>query len=239
MNYKKIEEIDFVNLKVGDKLYCHTDLTMHHGAKEATAGKFYEICLQTKPETKYKEIAYTDDSGDIHYLQLDGINKWFSLPTTVSVPDKHRLHESVKGFTDEQKILYGNWLIAEFAGAKTAEQYTQKEAIPVGLLILIFSDDKDNPCAFPDNIKSHCLSDIKYHCSWDWLMPVIEKIEMMGYKFQICRKRVTVSVDYKNIFIRFFFNLFIKRKTKNDTKLHSAYEAVVQFIAEHESALSS
>ena len=28
------------------------------------------------------------------------------------------------------------------------------------------------------------LSNFKYHSSWDWLMPVVEKIEMLGFKIE-------------------------------------------------------
>ena len=34
--------------------------------------------------------------------------------------------------------------------------------------------------------------ELKYHSSWDCIMPVVEKIEALGYKFQICRRKVNI-----------------------------------------------
>lgn len=64
-------------------------------------------------------------------------------------------------------------------------------------------------------------STIPFHDDWDWLMPVIEKIESMGYKFKICRKRCQICLDDKEE------NFIID--VKLDSKLKSAHEAVYQF----------
>src|SRR4051812_9002764 len=78
--------------------------------------------------------------------------------------------------TDKQEgmtIEQGNKLIAEFDG-KT----------PVSFL------DKSTNCVFEgwvwiENGKSKQANYLKYHSSWDWLMPVVEKIEKLGYDSRI------------------------------------------------------
>lgn len=72
------------------------------------------------------------------------------------------------------------------------------------------------------NSENHLVHNgLKYHTSWDWLMPVVEKIESMGYKFQMCRRRVTIKTDTNEI------ELF---DTKGHSKLDAVYQSVSKFI---------
>jgi len=68
----------------------------------------------------------------------------------------------------------------------------------------------------------------KYHKSWDWLMPVIEKIESLGYKFQICRHRAQIYLDDG-------FNSPALCDSKSETKIQAAYAAVADFIKNYKS----
>lgn len=62
-----------------------------------------------------------------------------------------------------QQILEGNKIIAEFAGYTVFEKrYPRNHGIGA-------------PEAF-ENYKPVILHKAKFHSSWDWLMPVIEKI---------------------------------------------------------------
>lgn len=65
--------------------------------------------------------------------------------------------------------------------------------------------------------------DLKYHTSWDWLMPVVEKIEGLGYKFQVCRRRVEIIKDNfsegDGIMI-----------IKEETKIKSVFKGCIEFI---------
>lgn len=66
------------------------------------------------------------------------------------------------------------------------------------------------------------LQDLGYHKSWGDLMPVVEKIEGLGYKFQICRRRVQICEDsgtQPHVLT-----------VKEESKLNSVYAAVHQFI---------
>ncbi len=62
-----------------------------------------------------------------------------------------------------------------------------------------------------------------YHCSWDWIMPVVEKIESIGYPVTInCHKSCYINItskDASHIMVDFA-----------ETKIEAVYNAVVEFI---------
>ena len=68
-------------------------------------------------------------------------------------------------------VIEGNKLIAEFMGG--------------------WYETKDQPNPYWENIWSEKIypdtKDLKYHKSFDWLMPVVEKIESLGYEVKIGR----------------------------------------------------
>ncbi len=61
----------------------------------------------------------------------------------------------------------------------------------------------------------------EYHSSWDWLMPVVEKIEKENYGFKMCRKVVEIYFDDTKAVII---------KEKKSCRLESLYHAVIAFI---------
>lgn len=65
------------------------------------------------------------------------------------------------------------------------------------------------------------LNSLKYHSSWGWLMPVVEKIEQGNYGFKMCRKVVEIYYDDTKELIL---------KVKESSRLASLYKAVVDFI---------
>ena len=68
------------------------------------------------------------------------------------------------------------------------------------------------------------IESMKYHTSWDWLIPVVEKIESLGYEFTIVESRCKVSnnTDYS---IEELFHI-----QTTGSKINTTYKAVVQFI---------
>lgn len=78
-----------------------------------------------------------------------------------------------------------------------------------------------------DGVVYHDYRDceLKYHMSWDWLTPVIERIEKMGYRVDIISLH---SVRQRC--------LIYNKKGKNiigcsgDNKFETTYRAVTQFI---------
>ena len=69
----------------------------------------------------------------------------------------------------EKEIIEGNKLIAEFMGSsfKTYKKgHIRKDSVTV-----CYFDDGMSP--FSGGVS---IENLKYHASWDWLMPVVEKI---------------------------------------------------------------
>jgi hypothetical protein len=62
---------------------------------------------------------------------------------------------------------------------------------------------------------------LKYHKSWDWLMPVVEKIETLKFSVMVIGKytRIQCPHPYKE----FATDIC-------ETKIQSVYKAVVEFI---------
>lgn len=132
----------------------------------------------------------------------------------------------------EQEILEGNKLIAEFMTGKSKKSK-------------VFFD------------LNCCANDLKYHSSWEWLMPVVEKIEMMGSnKFNDINTVLYSRFEIKHNHIKLYwskdhkYQLFIEviqkgndsssfglsKKyiridvTKETTKLEAVWLACVEFI---------
>ena len=67
--------------------------------------------------------------------------------------------------TKTRTITEGNRLIAEFEGYETYEGY--------GTIMVDYGIDEHG------NENERTIEDTHYHSSWDWLMPVVEKIETL------------------------------------------------------------
>lgn len=115
-------------------------------------------------------------------------------------------------------VLESNKLIAEFMGAK----YDKDTRFPM------HQDDLWLPihgiCNYT-TIEVGRGKTLRYHNSWDWLMPVVEKIESLLPDDSI------VTIEYKDCLIPILndqepFTIH----TNRDTKLEAVYYAVLQFI---------
>lgn len=107
---------------------------------------------------------------------------------------------------NKEEIEKNNKLIAKFMGNEPYEDSR-------------YGTLWNNPAS--DGVHEKTSFSLKYNTSWDWLMPVIEKIEKMDYGFKMCRKVVEVYIDStKETFI----------KTKESSRIESLFKAVVEFI---------
>ena len=95
-----------------------------------------------------------------------------------------------------------NKLIAEFMGINLGEYTTYPEESP----------------------KQYAVNELEYHYSWDWLMPVVEKIENFGYEFIIVESRCYVKHNTDHSIKTLFYIETI------GSKLKTTYDAVVEFI---------
>lgn len=130
---------------------------------------------------------------------------------------------------------------------KSIEQNNEMIAVFMGAVIIgkgesrliAFPDTKIEGGGYISNNKS--IKDLKYHTSWDWLMPVVEKIESLGdgdyiTEFSINNHNVTL-ISQVNSKVKEALNLPIDTlKVRIDyfdsdsSKLQATYQAICQFI---------
>lgn len=119
---------------------------------------------------------------------------------------------------------------------------TQEEIIEGNKLIAVFIGLKEkgfgrNMHFVDKNGKIIAMSYLlQYHTSWDWLMPVVEKIESLGLEildecnlwyFQINKQEVFINMSgILNNGNKFELNKYIESETKKE----AIYKAVVEFI---------
>lgn len=103
----------------------------------------------------------------------------------------------------EQKDLETNKLIAEFMGHN---RYELK--------------------AYWSNISTMdaFIEKPSYHNSWDWLMPVIDKIGSLGYGFSITTSSASVIQEHGFIYTTNIYTVC------GPTKIQSVYKTCIEFI---------
>jgi len=69
------------------------------------------------------------------------------------------------------------------------------------------------------------LDDFKYNTSWDWLIPVVEKIEKLGYRVLIVTDEVDVESNAENPIQK-----SLGTYCPDGTKKGATYKAVIEFI---------
>lgn len=72
-----------------------------------------------------------------------------------------------------------------------------------------------------DHEFNQCIAAPNFHKSWDWLMPVVEKIEDMGCEVVITNGECTISGADN-------FDYYVEGIGKN--RRGATYDAVVEFI---------
>jgi hypothetical protein len=124
----------------------------------------------------------------------------------------------------QQKITKSNNLIAEF----------------MGLIFILHSHGTDKhgeyevPSRWIENGKVGYKTELLYHSSWDWLMPVIEKICHHEFDDKTCCYLRTFGMkDEQNQFMVRFNRYGLCYGT---TLIEATYEAVLEFVKDyHES----
>lgn len=69
------------------------------------------------------------------------------------------------------------------------------------------------------------VEQLKYHTSWDWLMPVVEKIEILGYHVETTTTLIGIRNPKHN---KDFYVVGVN--IENLSKIEASYNAVIQFI---------
>lgn len=107
---------------------------------------------------------------------------------------------------EDKDILEGNRVIAEFMGA-------------------VFEDGggaDENRWYFPENWYYEPLA---YHCSWDWLLPVVAKIRDMAVPTVFENADKLERLDYKGSNTRYLILSYLKL-----IDIEEIYGKVVEFI---------
>lgn len=97
----------------------------------------------------------------------------------------------------KEEIIEGNKLIAEFMGWELWESIFDGFGFNV--------DPEIIPDARNDHSNFHKINDLRFNSSWDWLMPVIEKIEELG-SYQVCGIKCYESITISRNLIQIYFN---------------------------------
>lgn len=122
----------------------------------------------------------------------------------------------------KQQIEKGNRLIAGFM-MKNGKLHT---------LDMVYSCDTKNPTIDDICEKGDFVRLMHYHTSWDWLMPVVEKIESLGVSTDIhyfAKPKIEqFGFNIGSTFIG--YNLDYDNSSTGKTKIETAYISVVKFI---------
>lgn len=120
---------------------------------------------------------------------------------------------------ETKDIIENNKLIASFMGAKDHEYSSLN--LSKELTFVPFHGVVRN-----DTIETGKGTIMKYHKSWDWLMPVVEKIESLDFVVQI--HLGSCFIKTQDQFIAFKGKYVAKSQGK--IKIDNVYNAVIEFI---------
>lgn len=125
---------------------------------------------------------------------------------------------------ENKELIEGNRLIAIFCGYREIKGW----------------DGYEYGYTLHPTINVGCIGDmeLKYHFSWDWLMPVVEKIEALSDKLV---EKIYVSIDGKKCAMWNYFdptevlrvrdsNSTMKFRKIADSKLSATWLCCVDFI---------
>jgi hypothetical protein len=129
-----------------------------------------------------------------------------------------------------KEIIKNNVLIALFMGAKKLDK-TSGLQDPSTCLEMIHP-------LYGDELEYIGKTSLEYHKSWDFLMPVVEKIESLGVSTDIhyyCASknqtlRMTVNPTEDNTVLFLGYSFQYDRSKYHTKKIDAVYESVIEFI---------
>lgn len=137
-----------------------------------------------------------------------------------------------------KEVIEGNKLIAEFMGYSVGfphktDKYGYIQTVEGYIIPSIV-----NPSPHPSDIDTHqfSLTDLRFHSSWDWLMPCIEKIELIEDSYHgrfvvyISSNNCTIQstnfrLDKISVEPSHYFNSLY-----GNSKIEAVWVAIVEFI---------
>jgi hypothetical protein len=122
-----------------------------------------------------------------------------------------------------QEITEGNKLIAEFMGKSgNVDFHDGKGYVPIYWYNGIHGGHK----------TPYKEDELEYHKSWDWIMPVIDKINGMGkeYNFAIFKTYVSLTIEKSSKVYKDFSFAYSEYITSTQTGKEAAYKLIVKFV---------
>lgn len=115
-------------------------------------------------------------------------------------------------------IEQGNKLIAEFMGGKLKHQ-----------IISAIGDRMQNDDIWLPFHGIRIIKELKYHSSWDWLMPVVKKIENIEVRGMYT---VIIKQQYCSIVFQDETDTLLYETTaqESSSKIDAVWQTVVKFI---------
>lgn len=120
---------------------------------------------------------------------------------------------------NNQEILEGNKLIAEFLGFEFKNGITQNE--------VFYTLEKEHPIY----LQGYSYKCAKFHSSWDWLMPVVEKIQNLYRTSEYFGALINISTTHISISCADFN--YCDSKPQKDWEpfdIIRVWKAVIEFI---------
>jgi len=97
----------------------------------------------------------------------------------------------------------------------------------MNLNVVTINDIKRNKNPYIESADGYTIQELQYHTSWDWLMPVVEKIESDDrYDVDILQYGTRITDNQKEIVNNIADISF-------DKKIEHTHNAVVEFINEY------
>lgn len=121
--------------------------------------------------------------------------------------------------TLEKDVIEGNKLIEIFKGIR--------ELMPDGQT---FGIKRGSPKQYENWYDCISVHELKYHSSWDWLMPVVEKIEYLKDNEGCIAYSVNTGKDWCIIETNSFKPKVITAQSVPNDKRKSTWLAVIDFI---------
>ena len=114
-----------------------------------------------------------------------------------------------------ENIIENNKLIAEFMGLKPK---MESPDVYVFNDMPYFSVRENNP----EDVMNAIVKYSKYDSDWNWLMPVVEKIESLGNDILITSNYIQITYDKGEKFITI--------ELEGNIKIFAVYNACIEFI---------
>ena len=127
----------------------------------------------------------------------------------------------------KKEIIKNNTIIAEFMTTDEGKEWKT----PNGSCITHQCDHEGKRCVIIFDEED--AEWMQYNSSWDWLIPVVEKIESLGFKFEIWKNNYSIQQFQENTeeYIEMLYQYGYFKRTKQE----AVYQGVIEFIKDYNS----